>query len=299
MKARVVSIVRSRMYLLVVCFLLVGCASHVRVIDQEGQPLSDALVFTERSGFLFSPEKVGITRTDSRGKAQVVSRRGHIVKPGYHTVINGSEFDRHLTWQQPSYLSGEVVLFPIVDPGALDISIDSYRLVSSKWPHWSNFEIDACPSVNLQYGFASSIISATVKDGPLLIPSQRFYFSTGDTSHSKRTISEPDQLSFYCMDGDQINKIGIYTRTKLSFEGTNTHTLTLFIVEDIGLDTYIEPTLHCLKKSDLFLINYISSPSDLVLSDNLELSLQAVQEAMGCNSEYLESVYQKLQPYLN
>lgn len=285
-------------------FTLIGCSSTrtIKVVDNKGMPVKEALVISEQPPFIGQPWKLGVYFTDDKGGAKIVANRGSIFKPGYFPVIGGSELSNEVLWSSYSNFSQVTPIYPIEKDKKTIVSTRTHRTVNPIQKDVFVVPIGVCASKRVFYNTKSSIIKVSSTNADILL-SERFYFAgAGD---SKVSVAERENnIAFYCNEGNSLYKVGVSVSAKVWVKGDiPRHKLTIFTVVVPSTETYLQPEVKCLgsknKTPDIRMVGkYGDKRPKLFLSPAVKSRLSNVKDQLPCANKHTRELFNYIEKYL-
>jgi len=214
--------------------IFTGCSNkQIKVVDENGKAIQGALVISEQPKYIMQSWKLSSHFTDKEGKAEVVSDRGYVFSKSHHIRNKG-------------YLKDKTTLYSLGKPKTKGIKTKTIKIIDDlnnrKKVHV--YPLNTCQGVTISFYPQSGTFIANSKSKNL-IPSSKFYFEKGDIKNRATQLkSSYSELSFYCENSKNFSKIVLNVGVKPIFN--EKRKMQIFInltyLENISLDTYIEPT---------------------------------------------------------
>ncbi len=283
------------LFILLVTLILGACSSTIQVVDNKGNPIEDVIVISEKIP-MFSPWEIGLSITDTRGKATVVNHHGEIFKAGYFPVIDGSTINRGWGRDENTYFSNKTVLYPIKKNMQIDTDISEYITKNPIKDSIYKIPLTACKQKNIYYNAENSIIEVISNQKDILL-SKRFYF-VGATSNEKvQQAKKEDELAFYCTDNNKLYKVGLNVAVKVSNKSIPKHKILIFTAQVPSTAAYIQPKIKCATERihHRYGANNKGTSNEqqakLYLADNALNKLEKLKTTIPCYNEHTEKLF--------
>ena len=266
------------------------------VVDEKGKAVEGALVVSEEHPFILQSKKLGVYLTNKKGEARIVGPNGHIFKPGYYPIVNGSELAHGLLWKTHPRHSKEIPIYPIVSDQKTPVSISSYFTRKADIEGVYHIPIDVCRTTRVTYSIANSILKAE-SDNLELLPSNRFFFLPPDSYKKVLKIEKENNLAFYCEDKSGLYKLGVSVSEKIWNQGNPAHKLTIFLARISSLKEYIQPNIKCASREYTKMLESDTKPN-LYISHNFSNLFDARDYLSHCSEEYIDSLIEYVEELL-
>jgi len=259
--------------------LMTGCIpSAIKLVDEQGNPVSGALVVTEQSVYIMQPWKLDAHFSDSKGEVKIATDSGSVFSESYYPLIN-------------THLNRVTTLYK-VDKETLNVKQKSFFVPYEVGKKVYTIPLSVCQNVQVKLiPHRSQFVVSS--QGNTLIETQGFYFKKGEMGKmvSSLTSTYPT-LSFYCQSPKGFSKVGLKLNTITHYPVAK-WSVGIKEIKDVSLSTIIGPEVRPAEKDSFYMIRELTpnSKPKVSTSPNIKERLKGFNDKIVGGNIYTQELF--------
>jgi len=259
--------------------LMTGCVpSTIKVVDEQGNPISGALVITEQPRYILQSWELDAQFSDAKGEAKIATDYGSIFSKLYHPIIN-------------TYLPSVTTLYK-VDKETLNVKQKSFFIPYEIGKKVYTIPLSTCPNIQVELiPHSSKFVVSSQRN--ILIESQSFYFKTGEKGKKVSSLNSTYPIfSFYCQNPKGFSKIGLKLNT-LALYPVPKWSVDIKEIKEVSLSTVIKPKVKTAESNSFYFMRKLSSEykPKVYTSPNIKERLKGFNDEIVGGNIYTQELF--------
>jgi hypothetical protein len=258
---------------------MTGCIpSAIKLVDEQGNPISGALVVTEQSVYIMQPWKLDAHFSDAKGEVKIATDSGSVFSESYHPLIN-------------AHLNRVTTLYK-VDKETLNIKQKSFFVPYEMGKKLYAVPLSVCQNVQVKLiPHESKFVVSS--QGNTLIESQNFYFKKGEMGKKVSSLTSTyPMLSFYCQSPKGFSKVGLKLNT-ITHQPVPKWSVDIKEIKGVSLSTIIKPKVRTAEKDSFYMIRELTPESKpkVSTSPNIKERLKGFNDKIVGGNIYTQELF--------